>query len=50
MVVMKLVNVRGVVDDRMEWLVYFEGFFLVGLKVLVVDDELLVFMIVECML
>lgn len=42
--------VVGVVEGRMEWLVYFEGFFFVGFKVLVVDDDNVILKIFECML
>ncbi len=50
MVVMKSLNVGGAADDRMERLAHPEGFSPAGLKVLVVDDDLLCLMILERML
>ena len=50
MVVMKSLNLVGVPDDRMERLAHPEGFSPAGLKVLVVDDDLLCLMILERML
>lgn len=50
MVVMQALNLVGVPEERMERLAHPEGFSPAGLKVLVVDDDLLCLMILERML